>query len=93
MFLADDLNTNLNTILNQIKNLIGEFKSFIIGILIAAVVVWCIYVAVRLIIAHRNEERVDAKRLIKNLILGVVIMFVLIYGVPLLIEGLQAWAS
>lgn len=93
MFLADDLNTNLNTILNQIKTLIGEFKSFIIGILIAAVVVWCIYVAVRLIIAHRNEERVDAKRLIKNLILGVVIMFVLIYGVPLLIEGLQAWAS
>lgn len=93
MFLADDLNTNLNTILNQIKTLVGEFKSFIIGILIAAVVVWCIYVAVRLIIAHRNEERVDAKRLIKNLILGVVIMFVLIYGVPLLIEGLQAWAS
>lgn len=92
MFLAD-LNTNLKAILDKLQTLIDEFWVFVVGILAAVVVIWCVYVAIKLIIAHRNEERVDAKRMIKNLIVGIVVMFVLAFGVPLLIEGLQTWSG
>lgn len=93
MLLANDLKTNLQTLLTQIESMIDDFRTFIVGALIAVVIVWCIYIAVRLIVAHRNEERIDAKKMIKNLIVGIVIMFVLVFGVPLLIEGLETWAT
>lgn len=92
MFLTD-LNSNLTTILTQLETLIDEFWVFVVGILGAVVIIWCMYVAIKLIVAHRNEERVDAKRMIKNLIVGIVVMFVLAFGVPLLIDGLQAWSG
>lgn len=87
------MNENFQEILTRVESLITDFWGLTVGLLAAVVVIWCIYVGVRLIVAHRNEERIDSKRMIKNLVIGIVIMFVLAVGVPLLIEGLSAWAG
>lgn len=87
------MNESFQEIVTRLEVLIGDFWGLTVTLLAAVVVIWCIYVGVRLIIAHRNEERIDSKRMIKNLIIGIVIMFVLAVGVPLLIEGLSTWSG
>lgn len=87
------MNESFQEIITRLETLITDFWGLAVSILAAVVIIWCVYVAVRLIVAHRNEERIDSKRMIKNLIIGVVIMFVLAVGVPLLIEGLSSWSG
>lgn len=87
------MNESFQEIITRLETLITDFWGLAVSILAAVVIIWCVYVAVRLIVAHRNEERIDSKRMIKNLIIGVVIMFVLAVGIPLLIEGLSSWSG
>ena len=46
-----------------------------------------------IVIAHRNEEKINARDMVKNLIIGIVIIFVVAMGAPLLINGLSAWVG
>ena len=87
------MNENFQEIITRVESLITDFWGLTVGLLAAVVVIWCIYVGVKLIVAHRNEERIDSKKMIKNLIIGIVVMFILAVGVPLLIEGLSTWAG
>jgi hypothetical protein len=87
------MNENFQEIITRVETLITDFWGLTVGLLAAVVVIWCIYVGVKLIVAHRNEERIDSKKMIKNLIIGIVVMFILAVGVPLLIEGLSTWAG
>ena len=41
----------------------------------------------------RNEEKINAKDMVKQLIIGIVIIFVVAMGAPLLINGLSAWVG
>lgn len=55
--------------------------------------VWGAYIGIKIAIAHRNEEKINARDMIKNLIIGIVIIFVVAMGAPLLINGLSAWVG
>ena len=44
-------------------------------------------------IAHKNEEKINARDMVKNLIIGIIIIFVVAMGAPLLINGLSAWVG
>ena len=87
------MNENFQEIITRVESLFTDFWGLTVGLLAAVIVIWCVYVGVRLIVANRNEERIDSKRMVKNLIVGIVIMFILVVGVPLLIEGLSTWAG
>ena len=58
-----------------------------------SVVVWGAYIGIKIAIAHRNEEKINARDMIKNLVIGIVIIFVVAMGAPLLINGLSAWVG
>ena len=38
-----------------------------------------------------GDEKIDAMRMVKQLLIGILIMFVIAMGAPLLIKGLNAW--
>ena len=61
--------------------------------LAGVVVVWGAYVGIRIAVAHRNEEKINARDMVKNLVIGIVIIFVVAMGAPLLITGLSAWVG
>jgi succinate dehydrogenase/fumarate reductase cytochrome b subunit len=90
---ADTLDGNLQEIVTKLSNLMDSFWIYIVLALAAAVVVWGAYVGVKIAIAHRNEEKVNARDMVKNLIIGIVIIFVVAMGAPLLIKGLAAWVG
>ncbi len=93
VLLAASLNENLQEIINKLSELMDSFWIYIVMALAAVVVIWGAYVGIRIAVAHRNEEKINARDMVKNLIIGIVIIFVMAMGAPLLINGLSAWVG
>lgn len=89
----EGLNGSLAKIVNKLKGLMDSFWLYIVLALAAVVVIWGAYIGIKIAIAHRNEEKINARDMVKNLIIGIVIIFVVAMGAPLLINGLSAWVS
>ena len=93
-FLAETtLDGSLQSIVDKIKTLMDSFWVYIVLALAAVVVVWGAYVGIKIAIAHKNEEKINARDMVKSLIIGIVIIFVIAMGAPLLINGLAAWVG
>jgi len=92
-FLDATLNDSLSQIITKLQELMSSFWVYIVMALAAVVVVWGAYVGIKIAIAHRNEEKINARDMVKNLITGIVIIFVVAMGAPLLINGLAAWVG
>ena len=91
--LAATLNDNLAEIVETLQSLMDSFWIYIVMALAGVVVVWGAYVGIKIAIAHKNEEKINARDMVKNLIIGIVIIFVIAMGAPLLINGLSAWVT
>ena len=91
--LAATLDENLQGIVTKLQSLMDSFWIYIVMALAAVVVIWGAYVGIKIAIAHKNEEKINARVMIKNLIIGIIIIFVVAMGAPLLIEGLGAWVG
>ena len=87
------LDSSLAQIVANISTLMDSFWIYIVLALAAVVVVWGAYIGIKIAIAHRNEEKINARDMVKNLIIGIIIIFVVAMGAPLLIEGLSAWVG
>ena len=90
---AGTLNENLGNIVTKLNELMDSFWLYIVLALAAVVVVWGAYVGIRIAVAHRNEEKINARGMVKSLIIGIIIIFVIAVGAPLLINGLNAWVG
>lgn len=91
--LAAGLNENLAEIVEKLQSLMDSFWIYIVMALAAVVVIWGAYVGIKIAIAHKNEEKINARDMVKNLIIGIIIIFVVAMGAPLLINGLSAWVT
>jgi len=91
--LAATLNDNLSEIVEKLQSLMDSFWIYIVMALAAVVVIWGAYVGIKIAIAHKNEEKINARDMVKNLIIGIIIIFVVAMGAPLLINGLSAWVT
>ncbi len=91
--LAATLDGSLGSIVTKISELMNSFWIYIILAMAAVVVVWGAYIGIKIALAHRNEEKINARGMVKSLIIGVIIMFVIAMGAPLLINGLAAWVG
>ena len=91
--LAEGLDGSLAEIVAKLQSLIDSFWIYIVIALAAVVVIWGAYIGIKIAFAHRNEEKINARDMIKNLVIGIVIIFVVAMGAPLLINGLSAWVG
>lgn len=87
------LDGSLAEIVAKLQSLMDSFWLYIVIALAAVVVIWGAYIGIKIAIAHRNEEKINAKDMVKQLIIGIVIIFVVAMGAPLLINGLSAWVG
>ena len=90
---TNTLEGNLQGIVTKLNELMDTFWIYIVLAMAAAVIVWGAYIGIRIAIANRNEDKINSRGMLKNLIIGIVIMFVIAMGAPLLINGLAAWAG
>ena len=90
---AATLNESLAGIVAKLSELMDSFWIYIVLAMAAVVVVWGAYIGIKVAIAHRNDDKINARGMVKSLIIGIIIMFVIAMGAPLLIEGLSAWVG
>ena len=90
---ATTLDDSLQGIVTKLQSLMDSFWIYIVMALAAVVVIWGAYVGIKIAIAHKNEEKINARDMVKNLIIGIIIIFVVAMGAPLLISGLSAWVG
>lgn len=93
LILEENLDSNLSSIVQKLNELVNSFWVYIIAALAGVVVIWGAYIGIKLALAHRNEEKVNAKDMVKNLVIGIVVIFVIAMGAPLLINGLSIWVG
>ncbi len=91
--LSATLDGSLGSIVTNLQTLIDSFWIYIVLALAAVVVIWGAYIGIKIAIAHKNEEKINARDMVKNLIIGIIIIFVVAMGAPLLINGLAAWVG
>ena len=90
---AKDMQGGFRTIVIKIQELVDSVWVYVVIALSSVVVVWALYIGIRVIISKKNEEKINAKGMLKQLIIGIIIMFVLAAGTPLLINGLSHWVT
>lgn len=90
---ATTLNESLQSIVTKLQVLMDSFWIYIVMALAAVVVIWGAYIGIKIAIAHKNEEKINSRDMVKNLIIGIVVIFVVAMGAPLLIDGLSAWVT
>ena len=90
---ATTLDDSLQGIVTKLQSLMDSFWIYIVMALAAVVVIWGAYVGIKIAIAHKNEEKINARDMVKNLIIGIIIIFVIALVAPLLIDGLSAWVG
>lgn len=82
---------NFGQITNKISELVDSVWLYLVIAAGSIIVIWGAYIGIRIAIAKKNEEKINAKDMVKHLIVGVIIAFVFAGGLPLLIKGLAAW--
>ena len=85
------MENSFRQIVKNIETLVDSFWIYIILTGVAVIGVWGAYIGLRVIVAHRKEEKINARDMLKNLFIGIVIIFLIAVAGPLLIKGLSAW--
>lgn len=78
-------------IADKIVALVDSIWVYLVIACSAVVVIWGAYIGIRLAVAKKSEQKVDAQSMVKRLVIGIVIMFVLAGALPLLVKGLALW--
>ena len=90
---ASTLDSSLAQIIEKLNELMGSVWNYVILALAAGIVLWGVYVGIKIVLANRREEKINARDMLKNLIIGIIVIFVIAMGAPLLIKGLMSWVG
>ena len=78
-------------ITDKISELVDSVWLYLVIGCSAVIVIWGAYIGIRIAVAKKSEQKVDAQGMVKRIVIGIVIMFVLAGALPLLIKGLALW--
>lgn len=75
---------------SYIGYLFGQYQPYMWWVLLATAGVWSIVMGVFFAIAQKNEEKEKARKMIKNYVVGLVVIFVMLVACPYLVKGIAA---
>lgn len=84
---------NLDNASSAFSTMMKTIWPWLVGIFVGLIVLWSLYVGIRLIVARSQEQQKEAKGLIKNFIIGIVVIFVLAVVVTALVYFLKDWSE
>lgn len=87
------MNESFQIIVNNLSELIDTIWIYLVIACAAVIVVVGVYIGIRIIVANKKEEKIDASNMLKGLFIGVLVVFILAVAMPLLIKGLNAWLN
>lgn len=87
------MESSFKQIVAKIAELVNSFWIYIVIGCASVVVIWGAYIGVKVVVAKRREEQINARGMVKSLVIGIVIAAVIAVGAPLLINGLSSWLA
>lgn len=88
-----NLENQLQQFGGNLSALMSTIWPWLLGIGLTLIALWGAFIGVKIIKARKAEEKQEAKALVKQLIIGVVAIFIIAMGGPLIIQGLATWAG
>ena len=86
-----DLTQHLSEFAATVSELFDSFWWLFLTLAAVLIVAWGAYVGIKYVVAQRNEQKVEARDLIKQLLIGILIIVAITVGGPLIVKGLSAW--
>ena len=75
---------------SYIGYLFGQYQPYMWWVLLATAGVWSIVMSVFFAIAQKNEDKEKARKMIKNYVIGLVVIFAILVACPYLVKGIAA---
>ena len=85
-----ELGNQYEEVSNYVEYLYKEYQPYMVWVFLATAGVWSVAIGVALIIAHKNEDKEKAKKMLVNYVIGLVVIFVILVAAPFLIRGIAA---
>ncbi len=83
-----NVSNNETKIIAFTNSIINNYFKYIILILITTSSIWSIFMGIKIIIANKTDEREKAYLMIKNYIIGIIVIFIIIVAIPYLVKGI-----
>ena len=85
---SEDRGNQYEVVTSYIEYLYEEYSPYMIWVFLSTAGVWSIVMGVALIIAYRNEDKIKAKQMVKNYVIGLVLIFGILVAMPYLVNGI-----
>ena len=89
----DGFNGELDNIQGRLNDLIEQVVPWVFGIIASLIILWIIYIGIRYIMATSADKRKEAKEIIKQFVIGLIVLFVIAAISGSVIGGLYFWYS
>ena len=87
---TEELGDQYEEVSNYVEYLFKQYQQYMWWVLLASAGVWSIVIGVMIAIAHKNEDREKAKKMLVNYIIGLVVIAVIVVACPFLVRGIAA---
>ncbi len=87
---TQELGDQYEEVTNYVEYLFEQYEPYMWWVLLASAGIWSIVIGVMIAIAHKNEEKEKAKKMLVNYVIGLVVIAVIVVACPFLIRGIAA---
>lgn len=87
---TQELGDQYEEVSNYVEYLFTEYSPYMWWVLLVAAGVWSIVIGVMIAIAHKNEDKEKARKMLINYVIGLVVIAVIVVACPYLIRGIAA---
>lgn len=77
---------DIEIILEYANNIINKYFPYIITIMIITSSIWSLFMGIKIIVAKKNDEKDKAYKMIKNYIIGLIVIFILLVALPYILK-------
>lgn len=90
---TEELGEQYAEVSNYVVYLMDEYKPYMVWVFLATAGVWSIAMGIAMIIAHKNEDKEKAKKMLVNYLVGMVAIFCILVACPFLVRGIAVLVS
>lgn len=87
---TQELGDQYEEVTSYVEDLFEQYRPYMVWVFLATAVIWSIVMGVFFAIAHKNEDKEKARKMIVNYFVGLVVIFVILVACPFLIRGIAA---
>lgn len=90
---TQDLGDQYEEVSNYVEYLFRQYSPYMWWVFLAVAGVWSIAMGIAIIVAHKNEDKQKARKMLVNYVIGLVVIAVILIAAPYLVRGIAALIS